>query len=130
MKTDGSLLFISESDYKFIHALPDDEKILCLFDVWLSDSTELPDTMPSFEELIDMSIINPDTANIVITPNMAVINGESYKLVKDAVSHLFSYGFVLERIIISNNRLRDTFQRQKYCLVYSIKGVVNPISAN
>lgn len=118
-------IFINSTDFTFFQELPDSEKILCLFDIMLSEPIELE----SISDIIDSSINTAAHANIVITNDLIIINSDEYKLIKSAANHLMSSGYVLERVLLADAGV-DVFKRQKFCLVYSIIGTTTPICYN
>ena len=118
-------IFINSTDFTFFQELPDSEKILCLFDIMLSEPIELE----SISDIIDSSINTAAHANIVITNDLIIINSDEYKLIKSAANHLMSSGYVLERVLLADAGV-DVFKRQKFCLVYSIIGTTMPICYN
>lgn len=118
-------IFIDSTDFTFFQELPDSEKILCLFDIMLSEPIELE----SISDIIDSSINTAAHANIVITNDLIIINSDEYKLIKSAANHLMSSGYVLERVLLADAGV-DVFKRQKFCLVYSIIGTTTPICYN
>jgi|LakMenE01Jun11ns_1017448.scaffolds.fasta_scaffold9340443_1 hypothetical protein len=118
-------IFIDGSDFTFFQELPDSEKILCLFDIMLSEPIETE----SISDIIDSSINTTAHANIVITNDLIIINSDEYKLIKSAANHLMSSGYVLERLLLGDAGV-DVFKRQKFCLVYSIIGTSMPICYN
>ena len=118
-------IFIDSTDFTFFQELPDSEKILCLFDIMLSEPIELE----SISDIIDSSINTAAHANIVITNDLIIINSDEYKLIKSAANHLMSSGYVLERVLLADAGV-DVFKRQKFCLVYSIIGTTMPICYN
>ena len=124
-------LFINDKDYDFFKSLPDDEKILCLFDIWYSgEPVEIYDsTEDDIQSMINSSIQSEDTANVLITNDILVINSNDSKVLSEAVSNFFKVGLILERLFISEAGLL-TYKRQKYCRIYSIIGPSLPIIYN
>ena len=120
------LIFLTEKDYEFFCLLPEDEKILCLFDLIINPLEENED---SIKDIVDMSIKDINTANVVVTPNMLIINANSYGLVKMAAQKFFESGLIMNRQILTDSG-KEVFQRQKYCNVYEIVGSAYPILMN
>jgi len=127
---ESETIYICEGDYHFFRDLSDGDKILCLFDIWVMDDQDDENlNKENLMKIIDSSIKNVDNANVIVTNDIVIINADSYKLVRNAVRVLFEQGFLLERKILTDSG-NDVFRRQKYCVVYSIIGIVNPIIRN
>ena len=121
-------MFIGSDDFKFYQTLHNDEKILCVFDVWVMQDGEC-NNIDGIKQIIDLSIQSMEMANVVMTNNLLIINAENYKLVRTAAELFFNDGFILERLMLTDSSY-EVFRRQKYCNVYSILGVTEPVSLN
>lgn len=123
MNTDDQI-FVGGEDFKFFLSIPPDEKILCLYDLFF----ESPE-MPSINDIIDDSIRDEKTANVVVSNDTVVINAPSYKVARTAAEYFFMSGYVLERLFLDPGTM-TTYQRQKYCLVYEIHGLIPALDLN
>lgn len=124
MDTDDDL-FVSAEEFNFFLTVPSDEKILCLYDLMFD--TDVPG--PTIKEIIDASIQNPDAANVVISNDLIVINGDKYETLRIAARYFHEMGYVLDRLFLEPSAMQ-IYQRQKYCMVYEIVGTVPAFEQN
>jgi hypothetical protein len=144
---------IDQSDFEFFDKLPDDEKILFLYDLICVNAygkgsteqfnldTDTPELKTaSFEEVVETfktklqdivaSTINDEVlVNVLFINDFIVFNSESKNLLDDAVYEMFVQGYLIREKELTMQQL-PIFHHQRYCKVYEIIGITDKISMN
>ncbi len=136
---------IDEEDYKFFNTLPNDEKLLFMYDLicenfYSSGSIELghvdmeepdiDDELDSKYHFIIAANINANVdVNILIINNKIILNSNSEELLNNTIKDLILDGLVLSKYTMSD-RAVYIFQHQKYCKVYKLLGKEDGLCKN
>jgi hypothetical protein len=128
---------IDHEDFKFFQGLPNTEKILFMYDLICEEYYDKgsvsfePAASSEFDlrALVDKIVHPSNNASVIILGSMLVINSEIRDYYYDAVENLFLNGYLIVGRIMTDKQ-RYIFQRQKYCGMYEIIGVVDPINLN
>lgn len=130
---------INQDDYDFFDSLPDDEKILFLYDLicenvygtgsdpdiqkedilnFIEDTKEIKKNLP---EIVSNSINEFSKVNILVIDNNIILNSNSKKYINEVVHDMINDGCILSKYTLSK-KLLLTFKHQKYCQAYSVIG--------
>lgn len=148
---------ISESDYSFFDSLPEDEKLLFMYDLICEesygagsdtleepnakyDTAEIKSDLDKFDTIVDTfksklqtiieaSISEKAPVNMIFLNDKLIINSESLALIADTVNQMILTGYLLSEQILTKPQ-RKVFHQQKYCKVYTMLGKVSRISEN
>jgi len=148
---------ISESDYSFFDSLPEDEKLLFMYDLICEesygvgsdtleepnskyDTAEIKSDLDKFDTIVDTfksklqtivaaSISEKAPVNMIFLNDKLIINSESLALIMDTVNQMILTGYLLSEQILTKPQ-RKVFHQQKYCKVYTMLGKVSRISEN
>jgi len=148
---------ISESDYSFFDSLPEDEKLLFMYDLICEesygtgsdtleepnakyDTAEIKSDLNKFDTIVDTfknklqtiiaaSISEKAPVNMMFLNDKLIINSKSLALIADTVNQMILTGYLLSEQILTKPQ-RKVFHQQKYCKVYTMLGKVNRISEN
>jgi hypothetical protein len=136
---------IDESDYEFFESLPQDEKLLFLYDLICEEAygpgsmepvmevNNLESILREFEDklykIVAGSISNSAKANILFINDRVILNSESLEELELAIQDLFLDGYILSEHQL-NTRSLTIFHQQRYCKAYNIIGVESKISLN
>ena len=148
---------ISESDYSFFDSLPEDEKLLFMYDLICEesygtgsdtledpnakyDTAEIKSDLDKFDTIVDTfksklqtiiaaSISEQAPVNMMFLNDKLIINSESLALIADTVNQMILTGYLLSEQILTKPQ-RKVFHQQKYCKVYTMLGKVSRISEN
>jgi len=148
---------ISESDYSFFDSLPEDEKLLFMYDLICEesygtgsdtleepnakyDTAEIKSDLNKFDTIVDTfknklqtiiaaSISEKAPVNMMFLNDKLIINSESLALIADTVNQMILTGYLLSEQTLTKPQ-RKIFHQQKYCKVYTMLGKVNRISEN
>lgn len=142
---------IDESDYEFFESLPQDEKLLFLYDLICEESYgqgsvepmkfDLPAMeLKSFDSIIQdfedklykivaASINETAKANLLFINDRVIVNSESLEELELAIQDLFLDGYILSEHQL-NNRSLIIFHQQRYCKAFDIIGLESKISLN
>jgi hypothetical protein len=148
---------ISESDYSFFDSLPEDEKLLFMYDLICEesygtgsenyedpedryDTSEIKPDLAKFDDIVDAfksklqtivaaSISEKAPVNMMFLNDKLIINSESLALIADTVNQMILTGYILSEQTLTKPQ-RKIFHQQKYCKVYTMLGKVNRISEN
>ena len=128
---------IDHEDFKFFQGLPNTEKILFMYDLICEEYYDKgsitfepePSTQIDLKSLIDKIVRPENNASVIILGKMVIVNSEIRDYYYDAVENLFLNGYLIVGRIMTDKQ-RYIFQKQKYCGMYEIIGVVDPINLN
>ena len=138
--------FIDSSDFNFYLSLPEDERLLFLYDlictdyyteekVNITEQFEVTDFStnninPSYKEIIssviDKAIDLTSNVNVIFINGLVIFNSESKKNLSYAILDIAFEGVFLDKIDITEH-LINIFKRQTYCEVYTILEVTDPL---
>ena len=139
--------FIDSSDFNFYLSLPDNERLLFLYDLICTDyytdnekditpdhfdgvdfSTNINST--SYRDIIssvlDKAIDLRSNVNVIFINGLVIFNSESKKNLSYAILDMVFDGVLLDQINMPEN-LMDIFKRQTYCEIYSILEITDPL---
>ena len=144
---------IDESDYEFFESLPQDEKLLFLYDLICEESYgqgsgepmtfDLPaiemelkgfdSIIKDFEDklykIVAASISGTAKANLLFVNDRVIINSEHIEELELAIQDLFLDGYILKEYQL-NNRSLSIFHQQRYCKAFDIIGMESKICLN
>jgi len=148
---------ISESDYSFFDSLPEDERLLFMYDLICEesygigsenyedpedryDTSEIKPDLDKFDDIVDAfksklqtivaaSISEKAPVNMMFLNDKLIINSESLALIADTVNQMILTGYLLSEQTLTKPQ-RKIFHQQKYCKVYTMLGKVSRISEN
>ena len=145
---------ISDSDYSFFDSLPEDEKLLFMYDLICEesygagsyetedsyDTAEIKSDLAKFDEIVHTfknklqtivaaSISEKSPVNMLFINDKIIINSESAALISDTVHQMILTGYLLSEQTLTKPQ-RKIFHQQKYCKVYTMLGKVSRISEN
>ena len=138
---------IGESDFEFYESLPEDERILFLYDLICDEaygtgSMEPPELL-SAEDIKDLvndfthkigaiiaaSIKDDVKVNIVFINNTVIFNSNNLNDLKDAVADMILDGYILSKYTMTP-QAEEVFHKQDYCFMYTIIGQTDEICLN
>jgi hypothetical protein len=136
---------IDSSEYDFYMSLPEDEKLLFLYDLICTDyyDSEISDfpsigqesfstniNSNSYREVIskvlDQAIDYNSQVNVIFINELVIFNSYSRKYMAYAILDMSLEGVILDKISIPEN-LISVFKKQEYCEVYKVLDIANPI---
>ena len=148
---------ISDSDYSFFDSLPEDERLLFMYDLICEesygigsenyedpedryDTSEIKPDLDKFDDIVDAfksklqtivaaSISEKAPVNMMFFNDKLIINSESLALIADTVNQMILTGYLLSEQTLTKPQ-RKIFHQQKYCKVYTMLGKVSRISEN
>jgi hypothetical protein len=138
---------IGESDFEFYESLPEDERILFLYDLicdeaygqgsieppTLLSAADIKDLVNDFTNkigaLIAASIKDDVKVNIIFINNTIIFNSNNLKDLKEAVMDMMLDGYILSKFKMTPQS-EEVFHKQDYCFMYNIIGQTNEISLN
>jgi hypothetical protein len=138
---------IGESDFEFYESLPEDERILFLYDLicdeaygqgsieppTLLSAADIKDLVNDFTNkigaLIAASIKDDVKVNIIFINNTIIFNSNNLKDLKEAVMDMMLDGYILSKFKMTP-QAEEVFHKQDYCFMYNIIGQTNEISLN
>ena len=145
---------INEEDFDFFKSLPEDEKLLFIYDLICIDAYGIGSTDAEDEIVIDITLdkaeafkdfieqfeikmrsfiasainLNVD-CNLVFINNSVVINSNNKKEIADSVKDLYMEGYLLKELKMTE-KMSLVFHHQKYCKMYEIIGYEESINLN
>jgi hypothetical protein len=145
---------INEEDFDFFKSLPEDEKLLFIYDLICIDAYGIGSTESEDEIVIDITLdkaeafkdfieqfeikmrsfiastinLNVD-CNLVFINNSVVINSNNKKEITDSVKDLYMEGYLLKELKMTE-KMSLVFHHQKYCKMYEIIGYEESINLN
>ncbi len=138
---------IGESDFEFYESLPEDERILFLYDLicdeaygpgsmeppTLLSAADIKDLVNDFTNkigaLMSASIKDDVKVNIIFINNTIIFNSNNLKDLKEAVMDMMLDGYILSKFKMTPQS-EEVFHKQDYCFMYTIIGQTNEISLN
>lgn len=140
---------IGESDFGFYNSLPEDERILFLYDLICEDAYgagSVPEInspafdVIDFDELIQefskklsgivqASLSNEMPVNVLFINSTIIIQSDDLTLLNESVRDLIIDGFLLKEFKMTK-AAKKVFHVQKYCKMYNIIGQGNPLNMN
>lgn len=138
---------IGESDFVFYESLPEDERILFLYDLicdeaygqgsmeppTLLSASDIKDLVNDFTNkigaLISASIKDDVKVNIIFINDTIIFNSNNLKDLKEAVMDMMLDGYILSKFKMTPQS-EEVFHKQDYCFMYNIIGQTNEISLN
>ena len=148
---------ISDSDYSFFDSLPEDEKLLFMYDLICEesygtgsenyeepedryDTSEIKSDLDKFDDIVDAfksklqtiiaaSISEKAPVNMIFLNDKLIINSESLALIADTINQMILTGYLLSEQTLTKPQ-KKIFHQQKYCKVYTMLGKVGRISEN
>lgn len=138
---------IGESDFEFYESLPEDERILFLYDLicdeaygqgsmeppTLLSTSDIKELVNDFTNkigaLISASIKDDVKVNIIFINDTIIFNSNNLKDLKEAVMDMILDGYILSKFKMTPQS-EEVFHKQDYCFMYNIIGQTNEISLN
>jgi hypothetical protein len=137
---------IDNTEYDFYMSLPEDEKLLFLYDLICTDyyDSEIDDHIPAFDKesfsadinsnsyreiiskVLNQAIDYNSIVNVIFINELVVFNSSSRKNMFYAVLDMSFDGVVLDKVDLPEN-LEYIFKKQEYCAVYKVLDIANPI---
>ena len=144
---------ISEEDFDFFQSLSEEEKLLFMYDLICIDAygtgsndesfesttieftIEKADTFKEFIEEFEnkmrsfiMSAINLEiNCNVVFINNSVVVNSNTRKEIDETIFDLYMEGYLLKELPMTD-KMALVFHHQKFCKIYEIIGLEEPIN--
>lgn len=110
--------FIKESDLEFFNSLPEDERLLLMYDLLFDD-----DLIPSREQVEEMTIVeNADLVSVLALDKVLIINGTSASAITELVQEFFYEGFLLSKFKKPTPALTKKFKHLNHFSIYRILG--------
>jgi hypothetical protein len=130
---------IDADDYEFFSSLPDDEKILFIYDLicdsyyGIGSTQSFSADIESFDDyvhsLISDNIDHSAPANIIFINSFVIINSNSKKHMNHAIQALVTDGLMLRTYKISE-KTKQVLKHQKFFRVFEITDRNNKIHLN
>jgi hypothetical protein len=138
---------IGESDFEFYESLPEDERILFLYDLICDDaygqgSMEPPQLLTEVEvkelvndftnkigSIISASIKDDAKVNVIFINNTIIFNSNNLADLKEAVLDMILDGYILSKFKMTP-QAEEVFHKQDYCFMYTIIGQTDEICLN
>lgn len=139
---------IDSAEYDFYMSLPEDEKLLFLYDLICTDyyDTEINEIsdLPAFDKesfsndinsnsyreviskVLDQAVDYNSQVNVIFINELVVFNSYSKKYMAYAILDMSMEGVILDKLHLPEN-LVPVFKKQEYCEVYKVLDIANPI---
>ena len=118
--------FIKESDLEFFNSLPEDERLLLMYDLLFDD-----DLIPAKEQLEEVTRLDDkEIASVLALDGVLIINGTSEFAISSLVQEFFYDGIVLMKFKKATPALTKKFKYMKHFVIYRILGTANFIYDN
>lgn len=109
--------FIRESDLEFFNSLPEDEKLLLMYDLLFDE-----DMIPSREEIQKYEYSETPLGHIQVLDKVLIVNGSSIEIIEDMAEMLYYSGIIVTKIKSPTPALTKKFKFLEYCTLYRILG--------
>jgi len=137
--------YVDSSDFDFYMSLPEDEKLLFLYDLICSDYYEEQEieasqfTADNFSNdintnsfrnvisaVLDKAIDYNSYVNVIFINEIVVFNSPSKRNLSYAILDMAFDGVFLKKLDVPDN-LIDVFKKQAYCEVFKVLDISDPI---
>jgi len=118
MTMDFSDKYIRESDFEFFNSLPEDERLLLLYDLFFDE--ELLPCKEVIEE--HKSSQTKDLAYVQTLDKILLINSTSEEAIETLIKQFYYDGIVLSKVHICTPALSEKFKFLKYFSIYKVVG--------
>jgi hypothetical protein len=140
---------IDEDDFGFYASLPEDERILFLYDLICEDAygpgsvsavdskslemldfdTVIKEFAKKITDVVNASIKQNMLVNVLFINTKVIVQSDSLNLLNESVTELFLDGYILKGVDMAP-RIKEIFHVQKYCKMYDILGCEFKLSLN
>lgn len=128
---------IDEEDYKFFESLPEDEKILFIYDLICDNfygngstgHTIEVDFETKLSTIIESTISEEADVNVLILNNKIILNSNIESNLNEYIIDLFMRGYIITHYVLDLEQT-ELFQKQKFCKVFKLLGIHQKINLN